>query len=103
MIIICGHGGNNVIYPSDYDGNKKIKNIPIQKLHAMVSGVWNRVAVKIPRLFIIDTCRDDENDGYLIRGDQAIGHKMDLICSLYGNCPGVEVDENTNGGYLVNV
>eukprot|EP01084_Bolivina_argentea_P273387 465673_1 len=67
IFIIACHGGNNIIYPSNFNSNNKdIKPIQIPEIHGMLSGSWRKAITKIPILFIFDCCRID--DGFNGRG-----------------------------------
>ena len=99
IVIIGGHGGkNNVIYSSEWD------KISIKKLHAKVDGKWKIKASEIPRLFVVDCCRGSQESGAVKikdevphRGFESV-HQDDLLCTLYGNSPGIAVDDGDGDG-----
>ena len=92
-------GGNGTIIPSDYNPKKSNPAIlDIQSLHGKVSGNWNSKAPDIPRLFTVDCCRGNVLGGAVNRSYGNYVHKDNLLCTLYGNSPGVSVEENNNGG-----
>lgn len=98
IVVICGHGGDGVIVPSECHKDEKDKTVRISMLHAKVGRVWNFKAAEIPRLFIVDCCRGNQFTGVVNRGAATVGHSNDLLFTLYGNSPGIQVEEDSKGG-----
>merc|ERR1712176_699037 len=92
IFVFCGHGGEGYVFSSDGD------TLRITELHAMFKSAWSNRAAKLPRFFIMDCCRTDAIAIVPKKKSRAAVHTSSLICTLYGNSPGNEVDEDNDGG-----
>jgi len=103
IVVVCGHGLNEVILPSDYSKEGNPTTVAIRKLHGKVSGFWSERVAQIPRLFVVDCCRGALRGGNVKRAADVGGHTADLLYTIYGNSPGIEVGEDKDGGLFSQV
>merc|ERR1712087_574806 len=102
IVVVCGHGEQGSIIPSDFDPKAGTSGVSINKLHGKVSGFWNEKAAAIPRLFVVDCCRGAQRGGKLaVRSGGT--HTADLLYTIYGNSPGIVVREDKDGGFFSQV
>jgi len=103
IIVVCGHGTEGHIIPSDYKKDSNPMMVEINELHNLVGGLWERKAVTVPRLFLFDCCRGSMDGGRVRSRNAPRSHVAELLYTLYGNSPGIVVKEDKEGGFFSQV